>query len=95
LRQTSNLSKADMQLGFGYCGSSAGIHGHFSRLKRKKLGKSRVARGIQAGPFSDAYGTEVLYAEACPRFILLSEQFWGRAARASLNSKEFRDARHL
>jgi hypothetical protein len=49
-----------MPLGFGHCGSSAGIHGHFSRLKRKKLGKSRVTRGIQAGPFSDAYGTEVL-----------------------------------
>jgi hypothetical protein len=49
-----------MQLGFGYCGSSAGIHGHFSRRRREKPGKSRVARRIQAEPFSGAYGTEVL-----------------------------------
>jgi hypothetical protein len=29
------------------------------------------------------YGTEVLYPESHTRFNFFSEQFWGRAARAS------------
>ena len=49
-----------MQLGFGYCWFIGRNSQHFTRLKRKKIGKSCVARGIQAGPFSDTYGTEVL-----------------------------------
>jgi hypothetical protein len=35
-----------------------------------------------------ASGTEVLFPSHGPAFIFVNEQFWGRAARASLDSQE-------
>jgi hypothetical protein len=43
-----------------------------------------------AGTLEQLVGTEVPFAEMCDRFIFTSEQFWGRAARASWTRKSLR-----
>src|SRR5690348_6899624 len=40
-------------------------------------------------------GTEVPFSNGLADFSLMGEQFWGRAARASRDSKEFRGARYF
>jgi hypothetical protein len=43
-----------------------------------------------AGTFEESPHTDVPFAKSCETFIVTSEQFWGRAARASWTRKSLR-----
>src|SRR6266481_955121 len=59
-----------------------------SRPKRSSGPRTRYVPTEEMAPWWAQAGTEVLFTPAERRFNFLGEQFWGRAARASADSKE-------
>src|SRR2546430_7017382 len=59
-----------------------------SRPKRSSGQRTKYVPTEKMAPWWAQAGTEVLFTPTERRFNFLGEQFWGRAARASADSKE-------
>jgi hypothetical protein len=64
-------------------------------IARKQAGIACQGALWKPAPPWEPSGTDVLFSRDRLSFSLLSEQFWGRAARAPRDSNEFRGARYF